>query len=100
MSNETVLVGRFDTTSRPMASPWCRFVALQAHDACDFLQCGIRTRCSQPFGLAFASGICDTPARGFGRSSLAVGQWVFLVLLSHSRRYDRAGLGAVVFGGV
>ena len=29
----------------------------------------------------------DTPARGFGRASLVVGQRVFSSLLSHSRRY-------------
>ena len=29
----------------------------------------------------------DTPARGFGRASFVVGQWVFSSLLSHSRRY-------------
>ena len=42
----------------------------------------------------------DTPARGFGRASLVVGQRVFSSLLSLARRYDRGGLAAVVIGGV
>jgi len=37
----------------------------------------LRTRCSQPFGLAFASGICDTPARGCGRASVVVVRGLF-----------------------
>ena len=65
--------------------PNSAFAILKALVAHELLPCGIRR---------------DTPARGFGRASLVVGQRVFFVLLSHSRRYDRAGLGAVVFGGV
>ena len=54
------------------AFPHSALAVKQAHDALNQSPCGIRR---------------DTPARGFGRSSLVVGQWVFLVLLSHSRRY-------------
>ena len=54
------------------AFPHSALAVKQAHDALNQSLCGFRR---------------DTPARGFGRASLAVGQRGFLPLLSHSRRY-------------
>ena len=62
---------RLPSASLRRISPFC-VSGKQAHDALNQSPCGFRR---------------ETPARGFGRSSLVVGQWVFLVLLSHSRRY-------------